>query len=219
MRSSHSRMTKRNSRRRGSRRTKRSERARLVWLVGFGGLTPKEISTMPDTELQRLRDKVWGFPVRAITRGDSETLSKDRIAQLATNIGAGLRALMRGEPWQERLNSITLYLARSGERARTRYLAEHRDGFLLETFELLASQWTRLRKCQRSECRRIFAANKRQAFCTARCSQLERTKRFLQRHGREMLGERRHARYVEQIKRTKGPAVARKVVRRVPGPT
>jgi hypothetical protein len=208
----HSRMTKRNSRRGGSRRTSRSELERLSWLVSFGALTRNEISMMHDTELERLRFEVWSFRVLALTHGDLETLSKDRIAQLATRIGSGLRALMRGEAWRPRLDSITLHLYWNSKGAHTGYIANHLDGFLLEAFELFASQWRRLRRCQRSECQRIFAANKRQAFCSASCSQLERTKRFLQRHSRKELSERRHERYVEQIKRTKGPA--RKVGRR-----
>ena len=200
-----SRMTKRNSRHGGSRRTKRSERERLSWLVNFGALTPHEISMMHDTELERLRFEVWSFRVLNLTHGDLETLSKDRIGELARRIGSGLRALMRGEAWRPRLDSITLHLDWNGKRAHTGYVADHLDGFLLEAFDLFASQWRRLRRCQRSECRRIFAANKRQAFCSASCSQLERTKRFLQRHTREELSERRHKRYVEQVRRTKGP--------------
>jgi len=209
----HSSLTKRNSKHGSSRRIKRLERKRLAWLVGFGRLTGNKISMMNDAELERLRFEVWSFPVRALTH-DDETMSKDRIVWLAAKIGSGLGALMRGDAWQPRLGSITLYLRWNGDREHAAYVADHVDGFLLEAFELIAGNWRRLRRCQRSECRRMFAANKRQAYCSSSCSQLERTKRFLQRHSRKELSDRRHARYLEQVKRTKGPAVARRVGRR-----
>jgi hypothetical protein len=196
-----------------SRRAARLPRERLVWLLDFAGRA-NQVATVRGEELERLRFDVWSFPVRTMTYGDQDELSVTRIAELARRVSHGIRSLLRGEPWRLRVGPITLYLDLKDGRPISRNIANHREGFLLEAHDLVAAEAKRLRQCQRAECRRVFVANRRQVFCGARCSQNERTERFLAKHSREELGERRHARYVEKVKRTKGPAVAKKVRRR-----
>jgi hypothetical protein len=195
------------------RRTARFPRERLVWLLDFADRA-NQVATVRGEELERLRFDVWSFPVRTITYGDQDELNAARIAQLASRISHGIRSLLRGEPWQLRVGPITLYLDLKDGRPISWNIANHRDGFLLEAHDLVAAEARRLRKCQRAECRRVFVANRRQVFCGPRCSQDERTERFLAKHSKEELGELRHARYVEKVKRTKGPAMAKKVRRR-----
>jgi hypothetical protein len=195
------------------RRSLGKARERLSWLLEFasragsiGGLSPEE--------LHRLRSRVWAFPERMITTGGLDGLSADRLARLASEVAHGVRALVRGEVWQSRVRSVRLYLHLHAGRATRQYIAEDLDGFLIEAHELIAAEAKRLRQCPRSDCERIFVANKRQVFCSLRCSQNERTERFLATHSEEELSEKRHARYVAWIQRTKGPAVAKKIARR-----
>jgi hypothetical protein len=188
-------------------------RDRLTWLLEFASLAGSIAALSPE-ELQRLRSQVWTFPERTMTTGGLHDLSAAQLARLAGEVGHGVRALIRGEVWRSRTRSVTLHLHIQGGRATRRYIAEHLDGFLIEAHELIAAEAKRLRQCPRSDCGKIFAANKRQVFCSLLCSQNERTERFLATHSEEELSEKRHARYVAWIQRTKGPAVAKKITRR-----
>lgn len=202
---------------RGAKPQRRSRRAsaydRLVWLVDFADRAGV-IATLSGEELDGWRSRVWSFSLRTMTHGNSDDLSARRIAELAKEIGHGIRALMRGEPWRPRIGPLTLYLDLKDGQPHGRYIANHRDGFLLEAHELIAAEGRRLRRCRRVECQKVFVANKRQVFCGAPCSQQERSERFVAKHSSRELSERRHHLYVELVRRTRGPDVAKKVRRR-----
>lgn len=202
---------------RGAKPQRRSRRAsaydRLVWLVDFAYCSGL-IATLSGEELDGWRSRVWSFPLRTMTHRNSDDLSARLIAELANEIGHGIRALMRGEPWLPRIGPLTLYLDLKDGKPHARHIANPKDGFLLEAHELIAAEGRRLRRCRRAKCRKVFVANKRQVFCGAQCSQQERTERFVNKHSSRELNERRHHRYVELVRRTRGPAVAKKVRRR-----
>jgi hypothetical protein len=195
----------------------RTRHRRLVWLLSFADQAG-QLATLDGRALERLRFEVWSFPVRIMTSGGHDELSGARIADLAAKVRHGIRTLLRGETWHSPIGSQTLYLTLKDGRPHSRYSARHVDGFLVEAYELIAAEAQRLRQCQRSKCPKVFAANKRQVFCSPRCAQDQRTERFLMKQTKEERSARRHARYVAQIKRTKGDAVAKKVRRRQRGP-
>jgi hypothetical protein len=195
---------------RGSLRTPRE---RLAWLLEFANRAGS-ICALSDEELQLLRLQLWEFCERTMTCGSSDDLSAARLAKLSGEIAHGIRLLIRGQPWLSQIHEMKLYLDLKGGRPIKRYIATHRDGFLMKAHELLAAEARRLRQCLRQDCRKVFVANKRQVFCSLACSQDERTERFLDRHSEQELSERRHARYVAWVKRTKGPAVAKRIRRR-----
>jgi hypothetical protein len=71
----------------------------------------------------------------------------------------------------------------------------------------------RIRRC--ASCRAIFLPKKRQAYCSKRCSQQERTKRFQQElGGPRAFSDRRHEYYLSKVERVRGKAAARHVRRR-----
>jgi hypothetical protein len=195
------------------RRSLGNARERLTWLLEFASRAGS-IAALSSEELQRLRSRVWAFPERMMTTRGLDDLSTAQLARLAGEVAHGVRVLIRGEAWRSRTRSVTLHLHLRKGRAIRRYIAEHSDGFLIEAHELIAAEAKRLRQCPRSDCGKIFVANKRQIFCSFRCSQNERTERFLATHSEEELREKRHARYFAWIQRTKGPAVAKKIRRR-----
>ncbi len=199
------------------RRSENTLRHRLNWLLDFAARA-KELAGLRGQELARLKLAVESFPMSAITDNDRPAPSASAIAKLASTVGSGIRALFRSEPWQLRIGVTTFYLDLKSRRPTRRFVTSQADGFLLEAQELIAAgaQW--LRECRRRECRRVFVANRRQVFCTPRCAQDERTERFLARRTREEFSEQRHARYVKNIRLTKGPAVAQKVRRRQGSP-
>jgi hypothetical protein len=191
----------------------RKPRERLAWLLEFANRAGS-IRALSDEELQLLRLQLWEFCERMMICGGPDDPSAARLANLSGEIAQGIRLLIRGQPWLSRIREMKLYLDLKGRRPIKRYIAAHRDGFLMKAHELLAAEAKRLRQCLRNDCRNIFVANKRQVFCSLSCSQDERTERFLSRHSEQELSERRHSRYVASIKRTKGPAVAKKIRRR-----
>jgi hypothetical protein len=187
-------------------------RDRLRWLIRFGRLTRCEIAALSERQRQELRQTVWRFSQRMTSGGDDD-LSIAQITELATTIGSGMRALMRGEPWSFPTGRLRFSLQLNGPKAERSYVASHKDGFLLAAFEVIASQAKRLRQCEWHDCNNLFAATRRQIFCTIACSQSARNARFLSRHAAEERRDKRHAHYVRQVRKLKGAAVAKKVKR------
>jgi hypothetical protein len=191
----------------------RKPRERLVWLLEFA-TRAGSIRALSDKELQLLRLKLWEFCERMMTCGGPDDLSRARLANLSGEIAHGISLLISGQPWLSRIREVKLYLDLKGGQPIKRYIAAHRDGLLMKAHELLAAEGKRLRQCLRQDCRKVFVANKRQVFCSLVCSQDERTARFLDRHSEQELSERRHARYIAWVNRTKGAAVAKRIRRR-----
>ncbi len=81
--------------------------------------------------------------------------------------------------------------------------------FLLRVYDVLRAAERRFRICP--DCRRAFIARKRQAYCSPRCSQNVRTKKYRFRH-RARLKKQRHAAYERKMKAALGAKV--KVARR-----
>jgi hypothetical protein len=79
-----------------------------------------------------------------------------------------------------------------------------RGYFLLRVYDVLRAVERRFRVCL--ECRRAFIARKRQAYCTARCSQTVRTRKYRSRHRSRFKQLRRRA-YERQVKAIHGPNV------------
>ena len=117
---------------------------------------------------------------------------------------------------RERLDSLFAANATSGiaefpELTASFVLYRHRDNrieknvqstvtdlFFLRTIELLLSMAERIRNCGNSSCQRPFVANKRQAYCSRKCSQQVRTARFRGKEDPEEVSKKRHEKYVKR---------------------
>jgi hypothetical protein len=189
---------------------------RLTWLLNFAERSESQIKSLPEDEFRRVRHEVWCFPERTMTYGGDDELSISSIIQLAFRLRSGLKSLMRGQPWLHSVGPAKLYLRLKNPGVERRYITSHADGVFLEAVELIAAHAGRLRRCPRETCRKLFAANKRQRFCSSLCSQAKRTERYRANHSRAELSANRHARYVEQVRQKKGLAFAKKVRHRRP---
>jgi len=88
------------------------------------------------------------------------------------------------------------------------------DRFKAQVCSVLISQGHRVRLCQ--NCDRFFVGHKRQTYCTAKCSNIKRTKRYRERHP-ERIPEQRRKAHVRKQQRLHGDRVnVRKNVRRRP---
>ena len=99
---------------------------------------------------------------------------EDRIRRWHRWLRTGIAELMRGEVWRIPIGvmhqlGVGSFLSRGITRSTS-------DIFKIGTVEAFKEEWSRFRLCER--CRMAFIAQKRQAYCTPRCSQAVRTKRY-----------------------------------------
>lgn len=186
--------------------------ARLHWLVEkFAEYSGSDVSAdeMPET----IAVQACYFVVQQgaiISASDPPShLSAKMFQTLAAEVRAGLDNLLAGKDWNVRVDKpIQRTLLRvvwprhvrgrkSDERIheiRSRYeIAEaSQDAAFAAMFQLVAmdlvytSEPWRLARCELKECRRRFVRrDPRQAYCSAACSQAERTTRYKERKSSE----------------------------------
>jgi hypothetical protein len=80
------------------------------------------------------------------------------------------------------------------------YGAEWPDRFWLCVVALLERFGHRLYRCQQEGCGRLFLKTKRQTYCSAACSQRERSRKWYRRN-REVARARRQNGYAQAMKK------------------
>jgi hypothetical protein len=133
-------------------------------------------------QIQRWVRKVW------------EKLGKDEVVEISGGIRHGY---WRGDLYTENDRIVGF--------SRPQSHSPSYNDFEILTFQVLASPDLdgKFRFCKRDKCRRPFLAIKRQAFCSASCSQHHRTSLYRTRN-REQFREKRREYYArKQRERTK----------------
>jgi hypothetical protein len=171
----------------------RSQRARLRWLVERFAAQPNQPPPLPlnTTELVSfvLLQSGAGSHLATMPKVRSGDLN-----ELTHKVSQGLALLVDGQPWKvEVRDPIDRVLERRagvrgvdqdepyGARSswQTRSLKAISTRFLLGVADLLERQQRWLSRCRRQDCRRIFVrTHQRQDYCSKRCSQTSRTRRF-----------------------------------------
>ena len=166
--------------------------ARLRWLLGFGNLDPVSLTVMQRAAVLQearafvvlqeldpaLRERVRSLPQPTDKTPNVLTGRQAWSAQLW--LKAGLDLLSRGEKWNF-MPQVTYELDAHGGLFWTRMRSNSR----LEQFKALAYDAFRdarfkFRLCP--ECKRPFVPVRRQAYCSARCSQAVRTRKWRKAH-------------------------------------
>jgi hypothetical protein len=168
-----------------------SQKARLRWLVERTAAQPNRPPPLNTTELVSfvLLQSGAGSRLATMPRVRSADLN-----ELTHRVGEGLALFVDGQPWKiEVREPIDRVLERrAGVRgvdqdepfgARNSWQApsvkEVSTRFLLSAADLVERQQRWLSRCWRQDCRRIFVRNhRRQNYCSKRCSQTSRTRRF-----------------------------------------
>jgi hypothetical protein len=88
---------------------------------------------------------------------------------------------------------------------------DRREVFRMAALDLLIAEGQRVAQCSYRPCPNLFVRRKRGAYCSKRCSQRARTLRYYEKHPLKERSEKRHAWYVEKVRRKCGPKT---VVRR-----
>lgn len=95
----------------------------------------------------------------------------------------GLVTLAEGGEWRfGTKRTYALRVSEEGILERPIEGGQLRDQFMIAVFEALMEARERLRSCV--ECHRLFIARKRQAYCTPRCSQAARTRKYRRKQRR-----------------------------------
>jgi hypothetical protein len=87
-----------------------------------------------------------------------------------------------------------------GQTIKRRYGSEWPDWFWLALAAALEEFGERISRCEASDCARLFLRVRRQAYCSAECSQRVRSRRWYQAHATEARAQRRNT-YDVQVRR------------------
>jgi hypothetical protein len=195
------------------RRTMRTELGRLAWLLEFAQrrLGP----TLTRDEVTDLQDQILAFCLCQagphFNSPDTAILIAPALLNLQTQIRHGIHCFLGDPPQEWRLREITRSLIRDPKSGAGRLMPRGKPDLLFEHFaaELVAAEGARIAKCQRPQCGQLFVCRKRGAYCSKRCSQYVRTKRYREKQQssearRAELSEIRHRAYERRARARTG---------------
>lgn len=204
---------------------------RLRWLVDLAQRDDRQ--GIGERVRQTLALEIYAFVL--LMRGSirqQPALPAQEIAALTGKLRAGLDALLNGREWNlpadrglvRQLRRLTQSRSEAHEHGFDTKVFSSYDGplaamVLWAAADLVASEGHRLARCARGGCERPIFVRERpdQAYCSKRCSLLERTRRYRTETPREQLSEARHRLYVRRVAREleiSEEAAAKKVRRR-----
>jgi hypothetical protein len=194
----------------------RTELGRLAWLLEFAQ-RPLGPSLTKD-EVTELQDQILAFCLCQagphFNSQDMATLVAPALLNLQTQIRQGIRCFLGDPPQEWRLREVKRILMRDPKSGAGRLRPWGKPNLLFEHFaaELIAAEGARIEECQRPRCGQWFVCRKRGAYCSKRCSQYVRTKRYREKQqsseaARTQLSEVRHRAYERRAKARTGQNV------------
>jgi hypothetical protein len=174
----------------------RAPEKRARWLLRFAGTDLVRFSPVDREQ--------WGWELAAYIAPPgspgyfSMPIGGGALAACQEWIAGGVRQLATERRWSLKLDSTPSYVVNldRGELVpRTplgNQLRYFKERVLRETVPVLLQ---RFRLCARGDCRRPFIVRKRQAYCSLRCSQTVRTRRYRADHAEKVRKQRRAAKY------------------------
>lgn len=186
--------------RRSSRLVGRSKEEKLRWLVKF--MTTYWIKASA-TEVERVTKQVEAFAGISGSFFETPTArpSRHTIDETARIIRDGLRNYTQGISWylpaMEIARSVIPGSDRPAYNGRWDYM------FLLSAADLLDAVGCLLRTCAARGCDAVFVRNKRRIYCSTRCSDRERMRRFRRDTVRYKTKRRQY--YLASLKRGEEP--------------
>ncbi len=213
------------------RRMGESPQERLRCLLGFLG---RDLSALREGEWLELDDDLKAFATGLLSgelHGPEERwwvdwnpfapLGRRRIQRIQNGLTTGLKMLLETGKWNPPKVAAPVSLQRIRERktGRTRIVKHYKtnllDSIVVQAIDLKEWGGDQIRACQ--ECHRPFLAVKRQIYCSRRCSQRTRDRRFRAGHTREELSKKRHQLYERKVRRLRGLAETTRIGRRRKG--
>jgi len=192
-------------------RVGRSDEDRMRWLFHFASLQAAAV--------EDLQCEIFAFAVPSTTRlipvdvyatsGEINLFPEGFLHWVCSGLGELKNSLVEGRPVEW---SVNIQLSHRFTWLNGRLVDQPRvdeEGLTFERFKaqvcnVLNGQGHRVRLCQ--NCTELFVGRKRQTYCTAKCSQIKRTKGYRERHP-DRIREQRHEAHVRQQQRRHGPKV------------
>jgi hypothetical protein len=206
--------------RQAQKRVGKSDEDRLRWLLRFTSPTDEQL----EDPLEDLQCEIFAFAVPPKARfvpcdvywttGELVFFPIELYAWVRSGLHGLKDSIVEGRPFEWSVNAhrshhFTWLDGRLVDRPSVDELDLTEDRFKAQVCSVLISQGHRVRLCQ--NCDRFFVGHKRQTYCTAKCSNIKRTKRYRERHP-ERIPEQRRKAHVRKQQRRYGPKV--KVARR-----
>ncbi len=204
------------------RRTSLTQRERQIaerarWLLVFAGRDLDAFSQTDWTTLwgQEIPKMLFETPEGASSLMDLGDRPKDQADArfMQRWLRRGFTKLAEGQEWKMvfRRAEVLQVSERGKLEIWHRVILPRRAHLIAAAFDLLMASKALFRSCD--HCKQPFVVRKRQAYCSSRCSQAVRTKRFRTEHSKQELSDLRHEVYARKVKREHGPNV--QVQRRV----
>ena len=182
-----------------SQRVGRSQKARLRWLVESFGIHANEG--------EPYRAHTAEIAAFLVSQGGAGTrlsvmprIRRSGVIYLARAVKEGVDLVIDGKQWKVEIRESVdrILVQRTGVKgvdhdepfgSRSTWQPRSKDAlltaFLLTAADLIERQQSWLRRCPREDCGRVFVQeDRRQRYCSPRCSQTRRTRRFRRKIGR-----------------------------------
>lgn len=191
-------------------RVGKTDEARARWLIDFAA---RDLSRLSSADWLDLRWHVLGFlyppsggppPFSSADIPGEPSCSEAQVRNMHRWLRSGLDRLGQGHPWNIHIATSPCLIVHGrglvtwpdmdlqGE------LNDYSKSFKLRAYETLGRQAKRFRICAR--CRQPFIARKRQAYCTKKCSQSVRTRKYRAGHRDKVNALRMKAYYANRGK-------------------
>jgi hypothetical protein len=190
--------------------------SRLRWLLQFVSREPEAFANLSKDQLLDLEAQMAAFceSVGSFLGGQQSQLTLEELADLVREIFGRLQARFScGASLEFEIPSVTLV---SSPGDLPHYIGRHTAIFRLAVSRLIEMEGERIRVCARAGCHRLFGRRKRALYCGHGCSQMERFRRYVERHPAAERSQKRFELYKRQVEKTRGKAFAAKIRRRIP---
>jgi hypothetical protein len=174
-----------------------SSRARLQWLLKFTSI--RDFDRMSAWKFERIKRQIIAFADFTASSFEVETnqMSRDAVRRISESARNGMRAFVDRVSWDlPRMNIAPSVIP---DADRLAFSGAWNDVFLLSVSSLLPASRGILRVCAGSDCDTLFAKRKRKIFCSPRCSDRERMRRF--QADRKRYKDKRRKYYLNSLKR------------------
>jgi hypothetical protein len=187
----------------GRRRTQKP----LVWLLNFAQRTDLEL--LDEEKLKEVREELRAFC--AVQHGGDPAatpLSAIEISSLAYTVRHYLDSLWRGDEWKSyAFGNITRSARRQDDGiVAIRYSGDFKILWPWLANELIINQHSNIARCERDDCQRFYLVVKRQKYCSQRCANHVRVRKWrnkLTAEKRKKISRLQHARGLERKGRIK----------------
>ncbi len=162
----------------------RDQLDRLDWVLDFSRRPTAEIFALADGPLDMVRGEMMAFAGHYSPGWMSDAsiaeMTPDAIADLRTVTAQGIKDYLGPNGWTTPpLPPVPIHITRSASgRTHVVYSLNLKAAFISTVAALLGEEGSRVQRCPRPGCGRLFCKRKRGLYCSTRCAAQVRAQRF-----------------------------------------